>query len=82
MSQDDFAHFDRLNAAYATKFGFPFIIAVRGRSKATIVSEFERRLQNDPAAEMNAALDEIFAITCTRLDRYGLAPPRHPATGP
>jgi 2-oxo-4-hydroxy-4-carboxy-5-ureidoimidazoline decarboxylase len=68
MSQDDFAHFDRLNAAYAIKFGFPFIIAVRGRSKATIVSEFERRLQNDPAAELNAALDEIFAITRMRLD--------------
>jgi 2-oxo-4-hydroxy-4-carboxy-5-ureidoimidazoline decarboxylase len=57
-----------LNAAYATEFDFPFIIAVRGRNNTTVVSEFERRLPNDPPAELNAALDEIFAVTRMRLD--------------
>lgn len=69
MSAEDFDRFDRLNAAYRARFGFPFIIAVRGRSRAVIVSEFERRLANEPAAEMEAALTEIAAITRMRLER-------------
>lgn len=66
LSADDFDRFDRLNASYREKFGFPFIIAVRGRTKQEIVAAFERRLANDTAAEMAAALDEIAAITRMR----------------
>ena len=69
LSADDFDRFDRLNAAYREKFGFPFIIAVRGRGKQEIVTAFERRLANDPAAEMAAALDEIAAITRMRMEK-------------
>ena len=69
LSADDFDRFDRLNAAYREKFGFPFIIAVRGRGKQEIVTAFERRLANDPTAEMAAALDEIAAITRMRMEK-------------
>ncbi|NEU10604.1 2-oxo-4-hydroxy-4-carboxy-5-ureidoimidazoline decarboxylase [Methylobacterium sp. BTF04] len=69
MSDAEFDRFDRLNAAYRARFGFPFIIAVRGRSRAAIVADFERRLDNAPAAEMAAALAEIGAITRMRLER-------------
>lgn len=69
MSEADFDRFDRLNAAYRARFGFPFIIAVRGRSRAAIVAEFERRLGQEPAAEIEAALAEIGAITRMRLER-------------
>ncbi|GJE60951.1 2-oxo-4-hydroxy-4-carboxy-5-ureidoimidazoline decarboxylase [Methylobacterium trifolii] len=69
MSEADFARFDRLNAAYREKFGFPFIIAVRGRSRAEIVSEFERRLANPPAVEMEADIEQVGLITRMRLER-------------
>jgi OHCU decarboxylase len=45
MSSEDFTRFDRLNAAYRERFGFPFIIAVRGRTKHEIWSAFEQRLR-------------------------------------
>jgi len=63
MSSEDFTRFDRLNAAYRERFGFPFIIAVRDRTKHEILSAFEQRLRNDPAVELPAALNEIAAIT-------------------
>ena len=69
LSADDFARFDELNAAYRKTFGFPFIIAVRGRTKPEIVSAFERRLANDPATETAEALDQIAAITRMRLEK-------------
>jgi 2-oxo-4-hydroxy-4-carboxy-5-ureidoimidazoline decarboxylase len=69
MSAADFDRFDRLNAAYRARFGFPFIIAVRGRDRATILAEFERRLARSSEAERDAALTEVAAITRMRLER-------------
>jgi len=69
LSADDFDRFDRLNAAYREKFGFPFIIAVRGRSKQEIVAAFEQRLANAPGPELEAALGEIAAITRMRMEK-------------
>lgn len=69
MSEAEFDRFDRLNAAYRARFGFPFIIAVRGRDRAGILEEFERRLAREPAAEREAALTEIGTITRMRLER-------------
>jgi 2-oxo-4-hydroxy-4-carboxy-5-ureidoimidazoline decarboxylase len=69
MTEAEEAAFDRLNAAYRARFGFPFIIAVRGRSRAEILSVFEARLGRDQAAEEAAALDEVAQITRMRLDR-------------
>jgi len=55
------------SARYRDKFGFPFIICVRRRSKESVFAEFERRLGCDPAVELHAALDEIARITALRL---------------
>lgn len=75
MSPADFDRFDRLNAAYRARFGFPFIIAVRGRSRDEILRAFEHRLANPPEVERDAALDEVAAITRMRLERkVGPAP--------
>ena len=52
MSSEDFTRFDRLNAAYRERFGFPFIIAVRDRTKHEILSTFEQRLRNDAVVEL------------------------------
>ena len=69
LGEKDFARFERANAAYAKKFGFPFIVCVRLHTSAeSILSAFEQRVENDPEAEFAAALTEIGHITRLRLD--------------
>jgi 2-oxo-4-hydroxy-4-carboxy-5-ureidoimidazoline decarboxylase len=67
LTDEEFSRFERLNTAYRERFGFPFIIAVRQRDKASILAAYERRLPNTRQAEMATALDEVFAITRMRL---------------
>ncbi len=45
LTDDERARFTELNEAYQGRFGFPFVMAVKGRSKAEILAAFERRLQ-------------------------------------
>jgi OHCU decarboxylase len=59
--------FAALNDAYRARFGFPFIMAVKGKSKADIVAAFQRRLANDADAETRTALAEIDRIAALRL---------------
>jgi 2-oxo-4-hydroxy-4-carboxy-5-ureidoimidazoline decarboxylase len=66
-SDDEFARFTALNEAYKARFGFPFIMAVKGRARAEILAAFERRVANEPEAEFRAALDEIDRIALLRL---------------
>jgi 2-oxo-4-hydroxy-4-carboxy-5-ureidoimidazoline decarboxylase len=68
ITPEEAAAFDRLNAAYRARFGVPFIIAVRGRSRAEILAAFEVRLARDPADEEATALEEVALITRMRLD--------------
>lgn len=67
LSEADFARFHRLNDAYVTRFGFPFIVCVRRHTRDSILTQFERRLRHDAATEFAAALQEIFFITRLRL---------------
>jgi beta-ureidopropionase / N-carbamoyl-L-amino-acid hydrolase len=77
---EEFAKIQQLNAAYNAKFGFPFILAVRGPrgtglSRRDIIATFERRLDNPPDFEMAEALRNIHRIAEIRLaDKFG-APP-------
>lgn len=59
--------FDR-NKKYVDKFGFPFILAVRGKSKADILAAMERRIQHTVQEEMELALSEIEKITSFRIN--------------
>jgi 2-oxo-4-hydroxy-4-carboxy-5-ureidoimidazoline decarboxylase len=69
LSDADFARFERANAAYAKKFGFPFIVCVRlHKSAESILAAFEQRVGNDPDTELAAALTEIGQITRLRLE--------------
>jgi OHCU decarboxylase len=61
------ARFLALNDAYRARFGFPFIIAVKGLDKAAILAAFEARLAHDVAAERDAALRQIDRIQLLRL---------------
>jgi 2-oxo-4-hydroxy-4-carboxy-5-ureidoimidazoline decarboxylase len=67
LSDEEFARFERLNAAYTTKFGFPFIIGVRRHTRDSILSNFERRIRHDAETELATALAEIGHITRLRL---------------
>jgi OHCU decarboxylase len=68
LTPDEKARFTALNEAYLSRFGFPFIMAVKGRTKAEILDAFARRLANDADAEFNAALAEISRIVRLRLE--------------
>ncbi len=64
---EEFAEFQQLNADYKEKFGFPFIVAVKGLNRADILAAFRERIKNDEAAEFAAALEQIHKIAGFRL---------------
>ena len=64
---EEFARLHALNAAYEEKFGFPFIIAVRGHTRGSIIDAMEQRLVNPPQAEQDEALRQIARIARFRL---------------
>jgi 2-oxo-4-hydroxy-4-carboxy-5-ureidoimidazoline decarboxylase len=65
---EEFEKLQQLNAAYNAKFGFPFIVAVRGHTRHSIMALFEERLKNTPEVEMRECLNQIFKIGRLRLD--------------
>lgn len=79
-SPAEFAQLQELNAAYNTKFGFPFTLAVRGPrgtglSRQDIIATFERRLQGHPDFERAECLRNIHRIAEIRLsDKFGVMP--------
>ena len=76
----EFARIQQLNADYNAKFGFPFILAVRGPrgtglDRQQIVETFARRLENHPDFELAEALRNIHRIVELRLnDKFGVQP--------
>ena len=67
-SKVEYERFKALNDAYTQKFGFPFVMAVRGRNRQEILDAFSRRLQNDADLEFETALAEIHKIARLRLE--------------
>ena len=67
LSDAEYDRFQNLNARYAEKFGFPFIICVRRQTRDAILTSYERRLPNDVETELARALAEIGLITRLRL---------------
>jgi OHCU decarboxylase len=66
---EEYRRFQELNAAYKEKFGFPFILAVAGRTRQEILAAFEARIGNDPMTEFQTALEQINRIAVIRLER-------------
>ncbi|WP_434677397.1 2-oxo-4-hydroxy-4-carboxy-5-ureidoimidazoline decarboxylase [Pseudomonas sp. R1-18] len=64
---DEFQRFNELNHAYKARFGFPFIMAVKGSDRHRILAAFETRIHNTPQAEFACALAEITKIALFRL---------------
>ena len=76
----EFEHIQRLNAEYNAKFGWPFILAVRGPrgtglDRHQIIATFERRLGHHPDFELAECLRNIHRIAEIRLnDKFGVVP--------
>lgn len=66
-SPEEFARFEALNASYKEKFGFPFVIAVKGLDRHAILQAFAERLDNDAATERRTAIEQIIRIARLRL---------------
>jgi N-carbamoyl-L-amino-acid hydrolase len=77
---EEFARQQRLNADYNAKFGFPFILAVRGPrgtglGRSQIIETFERRLANPPDFERAECLRNVHRIAELRIaDKFGVEP--------
>ncbi|WP_159950560.1 2-oxo-4-hydroxy-4-carboxy-5-ureidoimidazoline decarboxylase [Rhizobium sp. 18065] len=68
LSPDEYQHFVTLNAAYTEKFGFPFIVAVKGLSKDDILAAFEKRIDNSREQELDTACLQVEKIARLRLE--------------
>jgi len=66
-SEEELAYFLQLNDAYREKFGFPFIMAVKGATKDQILAGFEARTPNDWQTEFDRAMSEVHKIAGFRL---------------
>ena len=72
LTDDERAKFTELNDAYTAKFGFPFIIAVRDNTKASIMDAFARRIDNDRDTEFAEACAQVERIAELRLiEKFG-----------
>jgi OHCU decarboxylase len=67
LSPEEIELFQKQNAAYKNKFGFPFVICARLNKKTAILAGFETRLKNSREQEIKTALEEIFKIAELRL---------------
>jgi 2-oxo-4-hydroxy-4-carboxy-5-ureidoimidazoline decarboxylase len=67
-SKEEFEEFEKLNSDYKKKYGFPFIIAVKGKNKEEILNNFRQRIQNDFEIEFNEAKYQVKKIASLRLE--------------
>jgi 2-oxo-4-hydroxy-4-carboxy-5-ureidoimidazoline decarboxylase len=67
-SPDEYARLVDLNARYHAKFGFPFILAVKGYDRQGVIAEIARRVECDRDTEFAEALEQIARIAQFRLE--------------
>lgn len=67
-SPEEFEKFQSLNSKYSSKFGFPFIIAVKGLNRRDILTAFEDRVSNDQSQEFQTALQQVHKIARLRIE--------------
>lgn len=68
LSDAEYARLLELNAEYVERFDFPFILAVRGKTKEEIFEAIQNRLSNSAQQERKQALQEIYQIVRFRLE--------------
>jgi len=65
-TEEEFNEFQKLNYTYK-KFGFPFILAVKGKTKIEILNNFRKRISSNPEKEFNEAVNQVKQIAILRL---------------
>ena len=68
LNEEEYIQLLTTNEIYMKKFGFPFIMAVRGKSKEEIYLAMQERINHDREEEFQTALEEIYKIAQFRLD--------------
>ena len=64
---EEFSEFKNLNFEYKKKFGFPFIVAVKGKTKLEILTSFRKRISCDINVEFREAKKQVKKIASLRL---------------
>jgi len=67
LSREEFERFARLNENYKSKFGFPFLLAVKNCTKQDVLRELEQRLPSPQEVEFAEALRQVYRIAAFRL---------------
>lgn len=67
LTPEEMEKVSAFNRDYREKFGFPFIIAVKNHTKASILAEMARRRDQDRAAELETAIEQVYEIARIRL---------------
>ena len=67
FSKEEFEEFKNLNIEYK-KFGFPFILAVKGKSKNQILENFKKRINSNQQKEFDEAVKQVIQIASLRLE--------------
>ena len=65
-TEEEFNEFEKLNDTYK-KFGFPFILAVKGKTKIDVLNNFRKRISSDPEIEFDEAVKQAKQIASLRL---------------
>ena len=71
-TEKEFLEFKSLNNNYKKKFNFPFIIAVKGKSKVEILNEFKKRILKRVDDEFNEAIKQVCKIANLRLEEINI----------
>ena len=66
-TKEEFSEFKKLNDDYK-KFGFPFILAVKGKNKIEILNNFRKRINSNPQVEFEEAIKQVKKIANLRLE--------------
>ena len=82
LTPEEFARFQALNERYRDRFGFPFILAVKGATKDQILASFAERVDNDRDVEFARALAEIARIFRFRIEDRVAPADASPSEGP
>ena len=67
-NKEEYDEFKKLNDEYENKFGFPFIIAVKGKDKIEILNNFRQRINNDVELEFKESKNQVKKIALFRLN--------------
>ena len=67
-TQEEFDEFTKLNSEYEKKFGFPFVMAVKGKDKIEILNNFRQRINNNIELEFEESKKQVKKIALFRLD--------------